>query len=1404
SDSGGVVVQSGAAIDLSAAGDGDAGRLTATATKGTVDLAGSVNGAAASGAQGAVSVDAATIADFSGMNERLNAGGMTGERVFRQRTGDLALASGSAARAQHVSMAADAGNITVDGTIDASGSSGGRVELYAKQNLTLNAGSLVDAHGTGAGTQATDAYSGGGTVELVAENGALNFAGGATVDVSAGAKGDAGSVTFAAARSATGGWVNAPVLAGTVKGQHAAGYSAPQVILRGDRSYDFAADFGAGTDATGTDIPPVFDPSTGMVAYTAPTSANFTATKVFTEYAAFADNAAGIRNPVLTSLNLVLSSGDTAATTVTTAAGIELTGADMTLASALDLTNRPSGANWLRNGVAGVFTLRASGNLDIRNSIGLPDYVGTDSTGIYNVQMDWLPKGRSWSLRLVGGADLAAADPLALQSIGALNGKGSVTIHDDGTGSGIGKVRTGTGSIDIAAGNNFVIGSAAGDQAVVYSAGIGEEPTDPYGRYTSGGGDIRIVAQGDAVGSLKPASQATSAGGEFVNDWLRRTTLYDVAVWPATPVPSSWWAWRPLFREDIASFGGGDIAMNVGGSIANMGVMSPTSGRGSVEPDPFSIPTAVPLTVRGGGNVTVTAGRDIVGGEVLVGLGRGDVRAGGNLGTTAAPTAAFVMGLGSDAARGATSLRMEAGGNAIVQNVSNPTILASTGPDSIGSETYWNDLAIPEYGFGAARAGFFTYAPDSSAEIVAVGGNVSLGRTIAAKPDGSTGRVVSADWSSVAPPKLTLAALTGDIVQPTNALADLNKPIDLYPSAEAAYTVLAGGNIKDLGMRAINMDPSALPSWSAPGKGSETGAPGASDGLPSAVLDYRYAGARIVSDIGASAGPRFVLEAASGDITGATVVAPAAATVRAGRDIVGAYLDIQNLAAGDVSVVAAGRDIVQDASAYHGDGLVKLSNTDATMAPRIYFSGPGAGVVEAGRNVDLMDSKGILADGNTRNSSLHDTTSARLYVLAGVQGPVALGSVNALMAATRLFGIMEDGNSAAMARDAKSAIVAADSASPATLDALDAELAGLAALGRTKDIRAAAAAARPALASARATQKDGRNDILDALLAGLRDMSGMDTKDGAAVNAAAAAATRTLAVAALAGNKTGPGEIDLSKTQIQTTGGSGIALLVPGYDASGNAAGVVNVGLPSGAGGNTNIGVVTQTGGAIDAYVTGDFNVNQSKVLTSQGGDIMLYSDSGSIDAGRGALTSRSSSPPRRKAQYDKDGAFTGYVYLPPLDVAGSGIRTVTSDPDGPGPLTAPPPGSVFLFAPKGTINAGEAGIASAGDVTLRAVQVLNANAISAGGSASGVPQASVTPVGALGTTPTPGAKNDDLMKNLPAPSYGTKDDARPRILMVEVLGFGDSEDVRIERKPDEKKCGRESGSGTACNESEM
>ena len=102
-----------------------------------------------------------------------------------------------------------------------------------------------------------------------------------------------------------------------------------------------------------------------------------------------------------------------------------------------------STGDWLAGGESGTLTIRAAGDLWIAHALGMRN--------------DDLIDGRTWNLRLAGGADLSAANPLASLSPSFLSGKGNVTL--DGSGA---KVRTGTGSIEIAAGRDFVLNNSDG------------------------------------------------------------------------------------------------------------------------------------------------------------------------------------------------------------------------------------------------------------------------------------------------------------------------------------------------------------------------------------------------------------------------------------------------------------------------------------------------------------------------------------------------------------------------------------------------------------------------------------------------------------------------------------------------------------------------------------------------------------------------------------------------------------------------------------------------------------------------------------------------------------------------------------------------------------------------------
>jgi hypothetical protein len=187
------------------------------------------------------------------------------------------------------------------------------------------------------------------------------------------------------------------------------------------------------------------------------------------------------------------------------------------------------------------------------------------------------------------------------------------------------------------------------------------------------------------------------------------------------------------------------------------------------------------------------------------------------------------------------------------------------------------------------------------------------------------------------------------------------------------------------------------------------------------------------------------------------------------------------------------------------------------------------------------------------------------------------------------------------------------------------------------------------------------------------------------------------------------GNLNLTYSQIYTKNGGDISLLVPGGD--------INVGLASPPAASANdakpaaeLGIVAEGPGNLNIYALGDVNVNSSRVFTLGGGNILIWSQQGSIDAGNGAKSSLSLPPPT--VAYDANG--NPYLSFNAA-VAGSGIRTIQT-------AITEPAGNVDLIAPIGTVNAGDAGIGAAGDINIAAASVVGAANINFGGTATGVP----------------------------------------------------------------------------------
>ncbi|WP_256327167.1 filamentous haemagglutinin family protein [Variovorax sp. EL159] len=197
STAGNIVQAAGSVIDLSATHN-RGGTMQATALgagAGRVDLGGRIVGTA-SGSYDAggtvvpydaaeINVRAQNVADFAGLNTRLNEGGVTGARRFQIKQGDLAI--GDEVKARQVEVTLDGGSLTVNGRIDASGFQVGSIRLAAMHDLTVN-GSL-DAHATGL---RVDSYGkiidspNRAMVDLSSIHGTLTLGSGANIDLRAG------------------------------------------------------------------------------------------------------------------------------------------------------------------------------------------------------------------------------------------------------------------------------------------------------------------------------------------------------------------------------------------------------------------------------------------------------------------------------------------------------------------------------------------------------------------------------------------------------------------------------------------------------------------------------------------------------------------------------------------------------------------------------------------------------------------------------------------------------------------------------------------------------------------------------------------------------------------------------------------------------------------------------------------------------------------------------------------------------------------------------------------------------------------------------------------------------------------------------------------------------------------
>lgn len=486
------------------------------------------------------------------------------------------------------------------------------------------------------------------------------------------------------------------------------------------------------------------------------------------------------------------------------------------------------------------------------------------------------------------------------------------------------------------------------------------------------------------------------------------------------------------------------------------------------------------------------------------------------------------------------------------------------------------------------------------------------------------------------------------------------------------------------------------------------------------------------------------LYAMAGDISGLTLYSAKRARIVAGQDITDNAFYIQNLSENDISVVAAGRNIL----AYNASSPLRSESqapgnlppglTTAPQAPLagdIQLSGPGTLAVLAGATLDLGTGatnadgtgSGVVTVGNARNPYL-PFDGASILTGAG------LGSVASLTDAGDFETFIDE-----FLLGEKGARYLAQ---------VDPELTETEFLELPAEQQA-----RIALEAFYLVLRDaGRSE--NAPFEGITD--------GYRLGFAAIEAL----FPALEEGATFRGNIDTRARDIRTKNGGSINIFAPRGDLTLATSVIGNPLVPP--------GIITESGGSISIFTDGDVDIGIGRIFTLRGGDMVIWSSNGNIAAGAAARTVKSAPPTRVLIDPQSGAVQTDLAGL----ATGGGIGVLAT-------VAGVPPGDVDLIAPNGVVDAGDAGIRVSGNLSIAATAVLNASNITVAGSTTGVPSAPVIAapnIGGLtaasnvaGAATSAASEFAQQQTRPPEPQEET-----PSIIVVDVLGYGGEEDSNL------------------------
>ena len=1181
---------------------------------------------------------------------------------------------------------------------------------------------------------------------------------------------------------------------------------------------------------------------------------------------------------------------DTGAITLAGGATVSTSTNALTLAKTWDLSTYRFGPQ----NVPGVLTLRAAGDLVFNFGASLSDgFSPTANTSTALWQAPLMTAGsRSWSYRLVSGADFHSADYHSVLSLSALPagggsvllGKGAPALPTSTATSVTSQsiiptyyqvIRTGTGDIDIVSGrdvqllNSLATIYTAGTQAGALanfdvpilnlvgnnSNGVFESPA-ARAQYSLGGGNVSILAQNDIAHYLAGTNGTLvdDSAKQMPTNWLYRRGAMNSAgefdLSSAGDIASTtWWVDFSNFFEGVGALGGGNVALIAGRNITNVDAVVPTNARMTYQTvvttgaEVVTDKLAANQTLQelGGGDLLVQAGNNINAGVYYVERGAGVLSAGNSIltnRTRAALTQATLTNsafanaapdastwLATTLFVGEGTFTVEAGHDLLLGAVANVFLL----PQGINNRSY-------------ERSYFSTYDTDTAVDLSSLAGSVTL-RDNPTSSDGiGSGSLISwylnvlypstvsstvslsasQPWLKILEkaiskqlalqPFQTVAALMPPTLRATAFSSDINVVggLLLSPSATGTLELAANGSVNGFtstklsnptrpfnpttntytfSAGLINLsdaDPSAIASITAPLTTHDILTPqNLMDGINALFVESgsttgTYAILQTKQKLHAATplhaddySPVRVY-ALSGDISGVTLFAGKASQIMAGRDITDIALYLQNMRPADISLVQAGRDIVAyDPTSFLREQakavVIQAANNTlpSALAGDIQIGGPGTLEVLAGRNLDLGGGKnnsdgtgtGITSIGNLRNPGL-PFSGANIVAGAGLGDANGLDSAKLDFNAFSHYFLDPATSSAEVADYLAKFLDAGTNLSEFKQQLTDGQSISaryLPMLGALMEVDAGTTDAQVWNLFAQKSEAERHRLAVEVFYGVLRD-AGRDHND-ANRPGFGNFSSGYAAVAALFPGDAWKGDILTDSRLIKTTRGGSVSLIAPG--------GSLDLGSNSAGNSAVNHGILTEYGGDISIFVHDTVNVGTSRIFTLRGGNEIIWASTGNIAAGISSKTVQSAPPTRVLIDPQSGDVQTDLAGL----ATGGGIGVLAT-------VSGLEPGNVDLIAPVGTIDAGDAGIRSSGNLNIAALQVLNAGNILTGGTSTGTP-AAAAPVSAPPTTTTSeSAKTaSDLAQSTRDQGRGGNGDSiMPSLISVEVLGYGGSD----------------------------